>query len=202
MIRNIVFDFGGVLLDWNPRHLYRHVFKTEEEMETFISKVDFYNWNDGMDAGKPFAQGVKELQQKFPEYAREIQLFDTEWRQTLKGEIPEGVAILKDMKSRGYGIYGLSNWSWEKAEGLLKEYDFFKLFDGIVISGVEKINKPDPRIYHILLDRYSLTPEECIFIDDNQPNIKAAEEIGFHAILFDDSRKVKTKLSQLLSQQP
>ena len=105
MIKNIVFDFGGVLLDWNPRYLYRQYFKTEEEMENFLAKVGLYDWNATLDAGKPFAEGVKELQDRFPEYAKEIQLFDDEWRRTVKGCFPESVALLKKLKSSGLRIY-------------------------------------------------------------------------------------------------
>lgn len=199
MIKNIVFDFGGVLLDWNPRYLYRQYFKSEEEMENFFDKVGLYDWNATLDAGKPFAEGVKELQDRFPEYAKEIQLFDDEWRRTVKGCFPESVALLKKLKSSGLRIYGLSNWSWEKAEGLIKEYDFFKLFDGMVISGIEKVNKPDPRIYQILLGRYHLKAEECVFIDDNAANIQAADALGFNAIIFDDIHNVTDKLKSLIS---
>ncbi|MCI2108084.1 MAG: HAD family phosphatase [Bacteroidales bacterium] len=199
MIKNIVFDFGGVLLDWNPRYLYRQYFKLEEEMENFFDKVGLYDWNATLDAGKPFAEGVKELQDRFPEYAKEIQLFDDEWRRTVKGCFPESVALLKKLKSSGLRIYGLSNWSWEKAEGLIKEFDFFKLFDGMVISGIEKVNKPDPRIYQILLDRYHLKAEECVFIDDNAANIQAADALGFNAIIFDDIHNVTDKLKSLIS---
>lgn len=199
MIKNIVFDFGGVLLDWNPRYLYRQYFKTEEEMENLFAKVGLYDWNATLDAGKPFAEGVKELQDRFPEYAKEIQLFDDEWRRTVKGCFPESVALLKKLKAGGLGIYGLSNWSWEKAEGLIKEYDFFKLFDGMVISGIEKVSKPDPKIYQILLNRYHLQAEECVFIDDNAANIQAAEALGFNAIVFDDIHNVTDKLKSLIS---
>lgn len=199
MIKNIVFDFGGVLLDWNPRYLYRQYFKTEEEMENFFAKVGLYDWSATLDAGKPFAEGVKELQDRFPEYAKEIQLFDDEWRRTVKGCFPESVALLKKLKAGGLGIYGLSNWSWEKAEGLIKEYDFFKLFDGMVISGIEKVSKPDPKIYQILLNRYHLQAEECVFIDDNAANIQAADALGFNAIVFDDIHNVTDKLKSLIS---
>lgn len=199
MIKNIVFDFGGVLLDWNPRYLYRQYFKTEEEMENLFAKVGLYDWNATLDAGKPFAEGVKELQDRFPEYAKEIQLFDDEWRRTVKGCFPESVALLKKLKAGGLGIYGLSNWSWEKAEGLIKEYDFFKLFDGMVISGIEKVSKPDPKIYQILLNRYHLQAEECVFIDDNAANIQAADALGFNAIVFDDIHNVTDKLKSLIS---
>ena len=199
MIKNIVFDFGGVLLDWNPRYLYRQYFKTEEEMENFFAKVGLYDWNATLDAGKPFAEGVKELQDRFPEYAKEIQLFDDEWRRTVKVCFPESVALLKKLKAGGLGIYGLSNWSWEKAEGLIKEYDFFKLVDGMVISGIEKVSKPGPIIYQILLNRYHLQAEECVFIDDNAANIQAADALGFNAIVFDDIHNVTDKLKSLIS---
>ena len=152
-----------------------------------------------LDAEKPFAEGVKELQDRFPEYAKEIQLFDDEWRRTVKGCFPESVALLKKLKAGGLGIYGLSNWSWEKAEGLIKEYDFFKLFDGMVISGIEKVSKPDPKIYQILLNRYHLQAEECVFIDDNAANIQAADALGFNAIVFDDIHNVTDKLKSLIS---
>lgn len=201
MIKNIIFDFGGVLLDWNPRYLYKSYFNNDEEMEHFLADICNGEWNIRQDAGRPFAEAVKELQAKFPEYAEAIQMYDDDWEKMLKCELPESIDLLKELKLMGYGIYGLTNWSAEKIGYAFANYSFFSLFDGIVVSGVEKVVKPDRKIYEILLERYSLKPGECVFIDDNQDNVDMAKVLGINAIRFDNIGNVKEHLETLLNKQ-
>lgn len=201
MIKNIIFDFGGVLLDWNPRYLYKSYFNNDEEMEHFLADICNGEWNIRQDAGRPFAEAVKELQAKFPEYAEAIQMYDDDWEKMLKCELPGSIDLLKELKSMGYGIYGLTNWSAEKIGYAFANYSFFSLFDGIVVSGVEKVVKPDRKIYEILLERYSLKPGECVFIDDNQDNVDMAKVLGINAISFDNIGNVKEHLETLLNKQ-
>lgn len=201
MIKNIIFDFGGVLLDWNPRYLYKSYFNNDEEMEHFLADICNGEWNIRQDAGRPFAEAVKELQAKFPEYAEAIQMYDDDWEKMLKCELPESIDLLKELKFMGYGIYGLTNWSAEKIGYAFANYSFFSLFDGIVVSGVEKVVKPDRKIYEILLERYSLKPGECVFIDDNQDNVDMAKVLGINAIRFDNICNVKEHLETLLNKQ-
>ena len=201
MIKNIIFDFGGVLLDWNPRYLYKSYFNNDEEMEHFLADICNGEWNIRQDAGRPFAEAVKELQAKFPEYAEAIQMYDDDWEKMLKCELPESIDLLKELKFMGYGIYGLTNWSEEKIGYAFANYSFFSLFDGIVVSGVEKVVKPDRKIYEILLERYSLKPGECVFIDDNQDNVDMAKVLGINAIRFDNIGNVKEHLETLLNKQ-
>ena len=201
MIKNIIFDFGGVLLDWNPRYLYKSYFNNDEEMEHFLADICNGEWNIRQDAGRPFAEAVKELQAKFPEYAEAIQMYDDDWEKMLKSELPESIDLLKELKFMGYGIYGLTNWSAEKIGYAFANYSFFSLFDGIVVSGVEKVVKPDRKIYEILLERYSLKPGECVFIDDNQDNVDMAKVLGINAIRFDNIGNVKEHLETLLNKQ-
>lgn len=201
MIKNIIFDFGGVLLDWNPRYLYKSYFNNDEEMEHFLADICNGEWNIKQDAGRPFSEAVKELQAKFPEYAEAIQMYDDDWEKMLKCELPESIDLLKELKSLGYGIYGLTNWSAEKIGYAFANYSFFSLFDGIVVSGVEKVVKPDRKIYEILLERYSLKPGECVFIDDNQDNVDMAKVLGINAIRFDNIGNVKEHLETLLNKQ-
>ena len=201
MIKNIIFDFGGVLLDWNPRYLYKSYFNNDQEMEHFLADICNGEWNIKQDAGRPFAEAVKELQAKIPEYAEAIQMYDDDWEKMLKCELPESIDLLKELKSMGYGIYGLTNWSAEKIGYAFANYSFFSLFDGIVVSGVEKVVKPDRKIYEILLERYSLKPGECVFIDDNQDNVDMAKALGINAIRFDNIGNVKEHLETLLNKQ-
>ena len=201
MIKNIIFDFGGVLLDWNPRYLYKSYFNNDEEMEHFLADICNGEWNIRQDAGRPFAEAVKELQAKFPEYAEAIQMYDDDWEKMLKCELPESIDLLKELKFMGYGIYGLTNWSAEKIGYAFANYSFFSLFDGIVVSGVEKVVKPDRKIYEILLERYSLKPGECVFIDDNQDHVDMAKVLGINAIRFDNIGNVKEHLETLLNKQ-
>ena len=196
-IENIVFDFGGVLLDWNPRYFYRDYFRDEKEMEYFLENICNGEWNIKQDAGRPFAEGIRELVAQYPQYEKAIRLYDTGWEKMLNGEFPDTVRLLKRVKAEGYGVYGLTNWSAEKFPIARSRFACLGLFDGIVVSGEEKVAKPDPKIYEILLERYRLKAENCIFMDDNAANVAAAEALGFNAILFDDIDNVASRMAAL-----
>lgn len=197
-IKNIVFDFGGVLMDWNPRYFYRDYFNDEAEMEYFLSEICNDEWNAAQDCGRTFEDGVSAILDKYPQYSEAIRMYPEKWELMLKGEFPESVELLKKVKGMGYKVYGLTNWSAEKIGIAYSRHDFFRLFDGIVVSGEEKVIKPDHRIYEILLERYGLNAEECVFIDDNQANIDAADCLGFRTIRFDNIGNVSSELSSLL----
>ena len=196
-IKNIVFDFGGVLLDWNPRYVYSNYFGSKDEMEYFLANICTGEWNAEHDRGRSFDEGVSLLQAQYPECAEAIAMFRDKWKYMIKGEIHAGVSLLRKLKAARYKIYGLTNWSAETIDYALSKYDFFKLFDGIVVSGREKIIKPDAGIYKILLERYGLNAAESVFIDDSLPNINAARELGFNAILFDNIENVLLQLKSL-----
>lgn len=197
-IKNIVFDFGGVLVDWNPRYVFRTYFNDENEMEYFLSNVCNGEWNAEQDRGRTFDEGVRLLKEQYPQYSEAIQMFKDRWEFMIKGEFPETVELLKELKEKGYGIYGLTNWSAETIGKAYERFKFFALFDGIVVSGEERLLKPDKRIFKVLLDRYGLNPEECVFMDDSEANVKSAAELGFNAIQFDCIQNVREKLSRLL----
>ncbi len=183
-VKNVVFDFGGVLIDWNQRYLYRKVFASEEEMEWFLANVCTGEWNARQDAGRPFAEGIAEAKAQYPQYSEQIEMFWSRWIEMVGGEIQENTDWLRRLKAEGYGIYGLTNWSAETLPQVMESYDFFSLFDGIVVSGEEHLLKPDPRIYRVLLNRYHLNPAECLFIDDNPQNVAAAKRIGMWGLTF------------------
>lgn len=197
VVKDVVFDFGGVLMDWDPRYLYRTYFKDEEQMEYFLSHICTDAWNAEQDRGRTFDEGISLLLRQYPQYAEPIRMYKDRWESMLKGEFPRSVELLKRLKEQGYGIYGLTNWSAETIPIAFAKYDFFKLFDGIVVSGEEKLIKPDLKIYRILLDRYNLIAENTLFIDDSPANIEAARQLGFQTILFDNIENVTSKVVAL-----
>ncbi|HVZ96955.1 MAG TPA: HAD family phosphatase [Chitinophagaceae bacterium] len=195
-IKNIVFDFGGVLVDWNPRHLYRNVFDDEKAMEDFLAHVCTDEWNAEQDRGRPLAEGTQLLQQQFPEHHDLIGMYYGQWETMLRSDIPGTVSLLHRLKKK-YHLYGLTNWSAETIPLAFSRYPFFKEFEGIVVSGEEKLIKPDKEIFHVLMDRYKISPAESLFIDDNVKNIHTARQIGFHAIHFTTPEQLEHQLAAL-----
>lgn len=195
-IQQIVFDFGGVLVDWNPRHLYKDVFADTATMEYFLENICTEDWNLEQDRGRPLAEGTRLLQDQFPEYQEEIGLFYGEWPKMLKADIPQHVAMLKQLK-KNYPVYGLTNWSAETFPIALERFSFFSEFDGIVVSGEEKMIKPDKAFFQLLLDRYRLRATETLFIDDNAKNIRAAIEMGFTTIHIQDNTNLQEEIRQM-----
>ena len=196
-ICSIIFDFGGVLLDWNPHNLYRRFFHNPQEIDQFLSEINFPEWNLQLDKGRPFSQGVAELSEKFPQYSHLIRAYSEYWEESLVGPINGSIAILQRLKKAGYFIYGLSNWSAETFPIAYKKYDFFKLFDGIVISGGVKAAKPDPAIFEIMLNMNNLSAMECLLIDDSALNTAAAQKLGFFVIHFKSPPQLEMELQEL-----
>ena len=194
--RAIIFDFGGVLFEWDPRYLYRKLFNgNHEAMERFLADIDFYEWNLQQDKGRSFAEGVAVLSQQFPHYAVLIQAYNQRWEEAIIGPIQPTLDIAWALKQAGYGLYALSNWSAEKFHFFRPRHELFEWFDDILVSGEVKIIKPDPRIYTLFLERIGRTAEECVFIDDSLPNIVAAQELGFMTIRYVSPEQLTSALN-------
>lgn len=196
-INTIIFDLGGVLIDWNPRYLYRKIFKTEEEVTWFLQNICTSEWNDEQDAGRSFEEATSELIRKHPEYAEAIAAWYGRWEETISGPIQGTVSILKDIKTSGdFRLYALTNWSAETFPWALDNFDFLHWFEGIVVSGVEKCRKPLPQFFHILFNRYKINPSEALFIDDNLLNIEGAKKLGLNTIAFRNPQQLAEELRQ------
>jgi 2-haloacid dehalogenase len=180
----VVFDIGKVLIDWDPRHLYRTMFSEEAEMEAFLREVCARDWILELDRGKPFAEAVIERIALFPHYEKEIRAFDERWHETNRGVIEGSMAVLKKLRVDGVPNYAITNFSAEKFEGARTAFPFLDSFDGIVVSGRERLLKPDAAIYRLLLDRHNLKAGDCIFIDDSAANVAGAKAVGMHGHHF------------------
>jgi 2-haloacid dehalogenase len=181
----IIFDFGGVLLDWNPRYLYRKLFPNDEQgMERFLAEIDFIEWNHLQDAGRPFSVAVAELCARHPQYCDLIRAYDERFLESLNGAIPGTVDILRRLWMEDFSLFGFSNWPAEKFYLVRPRYEFLSWFQSIVISGEVGIAKPDPRIFQILLVQVDRPAGECLLIDDSPANIVTAQALGFQTIHF------------------
>ncbi|WP_374443352.1 HAD family hydrolase [Epilithonimonas sp.] len=197
MIKNIVFDFGGVLMDWDPRYFFRTYFNDDEKMEWFLKNIAKDEWNIEQDRGRTLKEGTEILIEQHPDWEKEIRAYYDNWTVMLKSDIPENVAILKKLEGK-YNLYGLTNWSAETFPYALENYEFFRVFeDKIVVSGTEKLIKPGKEIFEVLLKRYDLTPEESVFIDDNAKNIATAKELGFETIHIQQETDLEAELRKL-----
>lgn len=191
----IIFDFGGVLVDWNPRYLYRKLMPGDEPgMERFLVETDFAGWNHRMDAGRPFSEGVADLCTRFPHYCRLIRAYDDRFLETLGGPIPGTVEILHRLYTTGLPLYGLSNWSAEKFRLVRQHYEFFNWLQDMVISGEVGMAKPDPRIFKAALAMVDRPAGECLFIDDMPANIETARSLGFQVIHFENPAQLEREL--------
>ena len=193
-----LFDLGGVFFDWDPNHFYKNIFENIEEREFFLAEVCNDQWNVQQDAGRSIAEAELELIPKFPHYEKEIKMYYKNHRKMIRGVFEESVDILKKLKDKNYDCYVLSNWSAETFEGMTDDYPFLKLFDGLLISGEDKLIKPDHAIYQLARDRFNLNPEETVFIDDKLENIQAAQEMNFKTIHLTDPNIIKTEIKKFL----
>lgn len=190
--KNIILDFGAVLIDWNPHYLLDGYFGDTRKADWFLEHICNSEWNAQMDKGKPFAEGIAERAAEFPEWEKEIRYYYEGWIHMIGDEIPGMYALECDLKAAGYKLYGLTNWSAETF-CQVRGKRIFTILDGIVVSAEEKLLKPDPALYRILLDRWSLRAEECLFVDDNPANVIGARAVGMDAVPFtgaDDLRKM------------
>ncbi len=194
MIKNVIFDIGAVLVDWNPRYYYRTVIKDDAEIEKFLNEVCTFEWNHTLDLGRPWEDARAELIAKFPQYETMIDAYWHNWLDMFSGPIHESVDILMDIKRRGYPVYALSNWNDVTFQTALKEFPFLRLFDGRIVSGEVKLAKPDQRIYQLLLDTYQLNPRESLFIDDRLENVEAARLLGIESVQFVSPRQLERDL--------
>lgn len=197
-IDTIVFDLGAVLIDWNPEHLYRKVFDEEADMRHFLTEICTPEWNAQQDAGRSWDEAVDLLVKQHPKFEREIKLFRDRWPEMLAGPIDGTVEILQRLNKKGtHRLLALTNWSAETWPYAVQRFDFLSIFEGILVSGEEKLKKPDPKIYQLLSDRYGLEPGKTIFIDDSRANVDGARRFGWQAIHFTDPDALQNSLAAI-----
>lgn len=180
----VVFDLGGVLIDWNPAYLYRKLLPDDAAVSAFLAEVCTSTWNEQFDGGKPFAEGVAELSQLHPQHGPLIEAYFERWPEMLGGPISGTVALLERLKAGGVPVHAISNWSAETFPRAQALYPFLGGFDVLVVSGREKLIKPHRPIFDLFLERAGVAASDCLFIDDNAANIATAASLGFHTEHF------------------
>lgn len=198
-INTIIFDLGGVLIDWNPQYVFTDTyFESKEKKDYFFSHICTSEWNERQDAGRSIVEATQELVIQFPDWEQPIRDYYGRWTEMLNGPIEETVEVLRQLKKSGkYKLYALTNWQADLFNIALVRYDFLHWFDGRVVSGEEKTRKPFPGFYQVLLDRYEVKPEEALFIDDNLRNVAAAKNLGIPSVHFVSPVQLKDELRQL-----
>lgn len=194
---NIVFDLGLVLIEWDPRHLYRTVFSDPTEMEWFLANVCHHEWNLENDRGRSFDDGVAEATARHPKYAKEIALYRDRWMEMVPGAIAGSVAILEALHAKGAPLYAITNWNSDTFRATRGRFGFLNLFRDIVVSGDARLIKPDPAIYHILAKRSGIALTDSIFIDDSLKNVKGAEAVGMRGHHFTSPESLRAELQGL-----
>ncbi|MDA0200791.1 MAG: HAD family phosphatase [Bacteroidetes bacterium] len=198
-IKNIIFDLGGVLIDWNPEYVYLEVFEGDrKKMQWFLDEICTMDWNENQDAGYSLQQATEDRVQMFPQYEEWIRMYYGRWEEMLGGAIKDTVVILNRLlKNPDYRVIALTNWSAETFPVALERYEFLHRFEGIVVSGAEKMRKPFPEIYQLTLDRYEFKAEDSLFIDDNKRNVEAASKMGITSILFKSPDDLNAELEKI-----
>ncbi|WP_020573742.1 HAD family hydrolase [Actinopolymorpha alba] len=194
-ISAVVFDVGGVLLDWNPRYLYRSLLPDERSVERFLAEVCTPEWNAAQDAGRSWAEAVAELTARFPEHADLIRAYDERWAEMVAGALEDTVEVLSDLRAAGVPTYALTNFSAEKWQVSLERWEFLRALDGAVVSGVERVSKPAPEIYQLLLDRHDLAADQTFYTDDLAVNVTAARQVGMRAEVFVNGATLRGQLA-------
>ena len=196
-INTIIFDLGGVLIDWNPRYVYKDIFKNDSKMEWFFDNICTNEWNLMQDKGYSMKKATEEKISEFPEFEKLIKMYYSRWEDMLKDEIGETVNILKKVvKSKKYKVLALTNWSHETFPIAIKKFDFLNLFEDIVVSGEIKMIKPDIEIYDYIIKKHSIIPEESVFIDDNSSNIIGAQKAKINGIHYKNSKQMVEELKK------
>lgn len=197
-IETIVFDLGGVLVDWSPNYVYETLIPDAEKRKWFFDNICTSDWNEEQDAGRLIQTATADLVAKHPEYKVEIEAFYGRWEEMLKGQIDGTVQILKELvEAKTHRIYALTNWSAETFPVALQRFEFLQWFEGIVVSGTEKTRKPFADFYQILFDRYDIDPATAVFIDDNAKNIVGSEAVGMRAIHYKNPEQLRKELENL-----
>ena len=198
-IKNVIFDLGGVLIDWNPEYVFLEVFNGDrEKMKWFFDEICTMDWNENQDAGYPLQQATDERVKLFPEYEEWIRIYYGRWEEMLGEQIDGTVTILTQLiDNPNYKVVALTNWSAETFPIALERFDFLHWFEGIVVSGTEKMRKPFNEIYELTLNRFNIEASQSLFIDDNARNIEAAKKIEINTIHFNNPRQLKSELKRL-----
>lgn len=188
----IIFDLGGVLIDWNPEYVFREIISDSERRQHFFENICTHDWNVEQDAGRPISVATQLLVDQHPEWEMEIRTFYDRWEDMLGGPIPETVELLRELRDGGkHRLLALTNWSAETFPVALQRYDFLHWFEGIVVSGDEKIRKPFPEIYQTLLSRFKVDPADAVFIDDAIKNVQGAENAGIRGVHFQNAAALR-----------
>jgi 2-haloacid dehalogenase len=197
-IKAIIFDFGNVLIEWDPRYVYERYFPNDPEgMEHFLKEVDFMGWNAYQDKGRTFKEGVADLSKQFPHHAHLIQAYHDYWKDSIGISFTGTVEIMKQLNQKGYPLYGLSNWSAETFPYAQEKFDFFDMLDDMVISGQVGFIKSEPEIYELMLEKIGKPAQECLFIDDSLPNIQQAQKMGFATVHFETPEQLAGELRSM-----
>lgn len=197
-IETVIFDLGGVLVDWNPDYVYKTIFNDDQKLKTFYEDICTSEWNAQQDGGKTLKEATEELVARFPHEEKNIRIYYDRWEDMLKGPIDGTVEIFKELKETGkYKLYALTNWSHETFPVALKRFDFLQWFDGRLVSGEEKIRKPFKEIYELIVNRYNIDPATAVYIDDAPRNLAAPAAMGMHAIQFISPEKLREELTKL-----
>jgi len=197
-IETVIFDLGGVLIDWNPDYVYKTIFNDETKMREFYNEICTSEWNEEQDAGRGLKEATEELVAKFPHEEQNIRAYYDRWEEMLRGEIEESVQVLEKIKEKGeVKLYALTNWSAETFPVALKRFPFLQWFDGRLVSGEEKMRKPFSEIYHLLISRFNIDPHTAVYIDDNERNLKPPADLGIHTILFKSASQLSEELAAL-----
>jgi 2-haloacid dehalogenase len=194
-INTVIFDLGGVLIDWSPMYVYRNYFDSEEKRNYFFEHICTPDWNEEQDAGRSIVEATQELVKQFPDWEQPIRDFYGRWTEMLNGPVHETVELFRQLKESGkYKLYALTNWQADLFNIALVRYNFLHWFDGRVVSGEEKMRKPTPEFYQLLLNRYHVDPGKAVFIDDNLRNVEAAALLGIPSIHFQSPAQLTADL--------
>ena len=193
-MKNIIFDFGNVLVRWEPEKIYTEHFGDEAKAWWFLRHVADNDWRLRIDAGESQDACIAEQQARYPEYRQALALYRDRWRDMLTGEMPGMRDIIVELREKGHEIYGLTNWSMETFPQAREHFSILQMIDRYVVSGAEHLVKPDPRLFQVLLDRYGLRAEDCTFVDDNPVNVEAARRMGMRGIVFTSAEKLRKEL--------
>lgn len=194
-----LFDLGGVFFDWDPNHFFINIFKDLEERQYFLNEICNDAWNIQQDAGRSIKDAELELIPKFPKYEKQIKMYYANHRNMIKGTFTKSIEILNYLKKNNYECYVLSNWSAETFIGMTENYPFLKKFDGLLISGEEKLIKPNLDIYQLAIERFDLDPHKCVFIDDKLENIETAKKLSFHTIHLTNPKTINAEIKKYLN---
>ena len=195
MTKNIIFDFGNVLVQWHPEVVYGEFFGDEVKAWWFLRHVADMDFRQRIDAGESMEDCIREKQAQYPEYEQAVELYRSKWREMLTDEVPGMREVISELRVRNYEIFGLTNWSMETFPEARAHFGILQMIDRYVVSGAEGLVKPDPRLFQVLLDRYGLKSEDCSFVDDNPDNVAAAKGMGMQGILFTNAETLRKELA-------